>query len=93
VDLPYIWAQSIYGEDREDIPADTPKPLAKNVATTNMVDTNIMYCSTTERALTSIWDLVNNSLADWFCKKHGMVDTSNYNSNFNTTCALRSKTE
>jgi hypothetical protein len=83
VDLPYIWAKSIYGEDREDIP---------NGTTTNIVDTNLMYCSTTERALTSIWDMVNNSPVDWFCKKQGMVDTSTYNSNFNTTCALRSKT-
>ena len=89
-DLPYReydWAKSVYGEVREDIPADAPKPLGKFVTTTHFVDANLMHCAATGRALTGILHLVNKTPMDWFCKKQGTVETATYGSEFNAARA------
>jgi hypothetical protein len=89
-DLPYHeydWAKSVYGEVREDIPADAPKPLGKFVTTTHFVDANLMHCAATGRAMTSILHLVNKTPMDWFCKKQSTVETATYGSEFNAARA------
>ena len=89
-DLPYReydWAKSVYGEVREDIPADAPRPLGKFVTTTHFVDANLMHCAATGRAMTGILHLVNKTPMDWFCKKQGTVETATYGSEFNAARA------
>jgi len=89
-DLPYReydWAKSVYGEVREDIPPDAPKPLGKYVTTTHFVDANLMHCAATGRALTGILHLVNKTPMDWFCKKQSTVETATYGSEFNAARA------
>ena len=89
-DLPYReydWAKSVYGDVKEDIPADAPKPLGKFVTTTHFVDANLMHCAATGRAMTGILHLVNKTPMDWFCKKQGTVETATYGSEFNAARA------
>jgi hypothetical protein len=50
--LPYFeydWAKSVYGELKEEIPADAPPAIGKSVTLTHFVDANLMHDLTTGR--------------------------------------------
>ena len=56
-DLPtydYDWTYSVYGNVKEEIPKDAPKPRGKPVILTTFWDTNLYHDMVTGRAVTGI---------------------------------------
>ena len=39
----YEWTRTVYGNVKEEIPKDIPKPLGKRVITTTFLDTNLLH--------------------------------------------------
>ena len=84
-DLPdkrYKWERSVYGEVKEQIPEDIPKPLGKRVVMTTYVDANLNHDLLTGRAVTGILHLANQTPVNWFTKKQPTVETATYGSEF-----------
>ena len=78
----YSWAKSVYGDIKEEIPKDCPKPLGKYVTLTHYVDANLMHCLLTGRSVTGILHFLNKTPIDWFTKKQSTVETATYGSEF-----------
>ena len=55
----------IYGEVKEGIPKDIPKPAGNKIVLTTNVDTNLYHNYITGRAVTGILHLVNQTPIDW----------------------------
>ena len=72
----------MYGEVRELIPPDAPKPLGKPVATTSYVEANLYHDLITGRTETGILHLLNGTPIDWFSKRQATVETATYASEF-----------
>ena len=81
-DEPYDWDHSIYGDVREEIPKDTPRPLGKFVVTTHYVDANLYHDIMTGISVTGILHLINKTSLDWYSKKQATVETATYGSEF-----------
>ena len=84
-DLPHFeqdWARSVYGEVKEEVPLDAPKPLGNFVTTTSYVDANLFHCYSTGKAVTGIIHLVNQTPIEWYSKKQSTVETATYGSEF-----------
>ena len=79
---PYTWDYSVYGDVKEEIPKDCPKPLGKHVVTTHYVDANLFHDILTGRSVTGILHLINKTPIDWFSKKQATVETATYGSEF-----------
>ena len=60
--LEYDWEKSIYGNVKELIPTDAPKPYGKYVTATHYVDANLMHCLLTGRSVTGILTYLNKIL-------------------------------
>ena len=58
---PNTWDRSIYGNIREEIPRDTPKPLGKFVTTKHYVDANWFHDIMTGQSVTGILHLINKT--------------------------------
>ena len=58
---PNTWDQSIYGNMREKIPKDVPKPLGKFLVTTHYDDTNLFNDIMTGRSITDILHLIHKT--------------------------------
>ena len=83
-DLPeknYDWT-SIYGETKEVLPVDAPKPMGKAVVLTHYVDANLFHDALTGRSVTGILHLMNATPIDWFSKKQATVENTTYGSEF-----------
>jgi hypothetical protein len=81
--ITYDWAYSVYGgNSKEEVPSNMPVPRGKPVRTSTFEDANLMQDLTTGRPVTGILHLVNSTLADWFCKLQGSVETATYGSEF-----------
>ena len=80
--MKYDWAYTVYGDVKEAIPSDVPKPLGKPVMTTTYVDANLYHDLTTGRAATGILHLINGTPIDWFSKRQATVETATYGSEF-----------
>ena len=78
----YSWAKSVYGDIKEQIPKDCPKPLGKYVTLTHYVDANLMHCLLTGRSVTGILHFLNKTPMDWYTKKQSTVETATYGSEF-----------
>ena len=39
----YKWTRTVYGNVKEEIPKDIPKPLGKRVITTTFLDANLLH--------------------------------------------------
>ena len=76
------WAYSVYGNVRELIPNDAPKPLGKRVTTVTYVDANLYHDVVTGRSVTGILHLLNKFPIDWYSKKQATVETATYGSEF-----------
>ena len=61
---PNTWDQSIYGNVKEDIPKDIPKPLGKFVVNTHYEDANLFHDIMTGRSVTGILHLINKTHFD-----------------------------
>ena len=84
-DLPdkhYSWERSVYGDVREQIPRDAPKPLGKRVVLTTYVDANLNHDLVTGRSVSGVLHFVNQTPVHWFTKKQPTVETATYGSEF-----------
>jgi hypothetical protein len=79
---PNTWDQSIYGNIREEIPNDIPKPLGKFVVTTHYKDSNLFYDIITGKYVTGILHIINKTPFDWYSKNQARCETANYGSEF-----------
>jgi hypothetical protein len=81
-DFEYDWSKTVYGDLKEEIPKNAPKPLGNFVTLTHYVDANLMHDVVTGRSVTGILHLVNKTPIDWFSKKQATVETATYGSEF-----------
>ena len=79
-DITYDWAQSVYGNVKEVIPEDCPKPLGKYVTLSHYVDANLYHDMLSGRSVTGILHFVNKCPIDWYSKKQGTVETATFGS-------------
>ena len=89
-DQVHDWANSVYGNVKEEIPVDIPEPRGKPVVLTHYVDANLYHDMATGRALTAVLHIINQTPFDWYCKKQATVETATFGSEFN---AARSAVE
>ena len=73
---------TVYGDVREHIPKDIPKPAGNKITLTTYVDANLYHDYITGRAVTGILHLVNQTPVDWYSKRQATVDTATYGSEF-----------
>ena len=90
-DLPsqeFKWGATVYGNVKEVLPHDMPKPLGKHVMVTSYVDANLFHDVLTGCSVTGILHLLNKTPIDWFSKKQATIETATYGSEFITarTC-------
>ena len=78
----YDWAYLVYGNVKEMIPDDAPKPLGKHVMLMHYIDANLFHDWLTGRALTGILHLLNKMPINWFLKRQATVETVTYGSEF-----------
>ena len=81
-DQDFDWAQSVYGNVKEVLPKDAPKPLGKHVTLTHYFDANLYHDMVSGRSVTGILHLINKTPIDWFSKKQETVETATYGSEF-----------
>ena len=48
----FDWTHTLYGDVKEIIPEDIPKPVGKTVTTTTTVDANLYHCRASGRSVT-----------------------------------------
>ena len=65
----HSWEKSMYGNVKELIPTDAPKPYGKYVTSVHYVDANLMHCLLTGRSVTGILTYFNKNYIDWFSNK------------------------
>jgi hypothetical protein len=78
----YDWARSVYGDVKEQIPRDIPRPLGKRVVLTTYVDANLYHDMVTGRSVTGVLHYLNQTPVGWFTKKQATVETATYGSEF-----------
>ena len=66
----YEWTRTVYGNVKEEIPKDIPKPLGKRVITTTFLDANLLH------------DIVTGKSVTWFLRRQATVETATYGSEF-----------
>jgi hypothetical protein len=76
------WAKSIYGDCKEQVPEDAPRPLGKPVIMTTYVDANLCHDMTTGKSVTGVLHFLNKTPIDAFTKKQATVETATYGSEF-----------
>ena len=84
-DLPeqlFTWTKSIYGDVKEMIPEDAPKPLGKYVTLTTYVDANLYHDIITGRSVTGILHLINKTVFEWFSRRQATVENATFGSEF-----------
>ena len=74
--------ESIYGNPKEILPHDMPKPLGKSVQLTHYVDANLYHDALTGRSVTACLHFVNGTPIEWWSKKQATVETATYSSEF-----------
>ena len=63
-----LTGHTVYGDVKEIIPEDIPKPLGNTVTTTTTVDAHLNHCLATGRSLTGCLHFVNQTPIDSFSK-------------------------
>ena len=81
-DHQYNWERSVYGDVKEQIQTDAPKPLGKRVVLTSYVDANLNHDLMTGRSVSGVLHFVNQTPVHWFSKKQPTVETATYGSEF-----------
>ena len=78
----YEWTRTVYGNVKEEIPNDIPKPLGKRVITTTFLDAHSLHDIVTGKSVTAVLHFVNTTTTDWFLKRQATVETATYGSEF-----------
>jgi hypothetical protein len=78
----FDWSYTVYGDVKEEIPKDAPKPLGKYVTLSHFVDANLYHDLATGRAVTGILHFANMTPVEWYSKKQSTVETATYGSEF-----------
>jgi hypothetical protein len=84
-DLPiqkYDWCETVYGNVKEEVPADIPTPLGNQVTIVTYVDANLYHDILTGRSVTGILHFCNQTLIDWYSKRQACVQTATFGSEF-----------
>jgi hypothetical protein len=89
-DEEYDWERSVYGNVKEEIPEDAPRPLGKAVITSTFYDANMYHNLLTGRAMTGILHFLNQTPIDWYSKRQSTVQSATYGTEF---VAARTGTE
>lgn len=84
------WSESIYGNIKEEMPPNMPKPLGNPVHMTCFVDANHAGDTVTRRSQTGILIMLNNAPINRYSKKQNTVESSTFGSEF---VVLRMTTE
>ena len=78
----YEWTRTVYGNVKEEIPKDIPKPSGKRVITTTFLDANLFHDIVTGKSVTAVLHFVNTTPTDWFSKRQATVETATYGYEF-----------
>jgi hypothetical protein len=78
----YDWEHSVYGNPTEDVPADAPPPLGKQIILSHYFDANLMYGVLSGKAVTGVVHFYNKTPVDWYCKKQSTTEMATYGSRF-----------
>jgi hypothetical protein len=81
-DQHFDWAQSVYGNVREELPSNLPEPLGCRVILTHYYDANLYHDMATGHSVTGVLHLFNQTPIDWYSKKQATVETATYGSEF-----------
>ena len=76
------WSATSYGECKEDIPPNAPKPRGKGFTMRAFVDSDHAGDSVTRRSRTGFIIFLNSAPIFWFSKKQTSVETSTFGSEF-----------
>ena len=76
----YEWTRTVYGNVKEEIPKDIPKPLGKRVITTTFLDANLLHDIVTGKSVTDVLHCVHTTPTDWVSKRQATVETATYGS-------------
>ena len=78
----YEWEYTCYGNGKEEIPSDAPRPLGKRVVTSSYVDANLYHDLVSGKAVTGILHFFNKTPIDWFSKLQSTVETATFGSEY-----------
>ena len=78
----YEWTRTVYGNVKEEVPKDVPKPLGKRVITTTFLHANLLHDIVTGKSVTALLHFVNTTPTDWFSKRQATVETATYGTEF-----------
>ena len=78
----YQWTRTVYGNVKEEIAKDIPKPLGKRVTPTTFQDAHPLHDIVTGKSVTAVLHFVNTTPTDWFLKRQATVETARYGSEF-----------
>jgi hypothetical protein len=81
-DQDFEWCHTVYGNVKELLPNDAPKPLGKAVTTVTYTDANLYHDMLTGRSVTGILHFCNQTLVDWYSKRQATVETATFGSEF-----------
>ena len=68
----YKWTSTVYGNVKEEIPKDIPKPLGKS----------LLHDIVTGKSVMAVLHFVNTTPTDWFSNRQATVETATYGSEF-----------
>ena len=77
----YEWTTTVYGNVKQEIPKDIPKPLGKRVITT-FLDADLLHDIVTGKSVTAVLHFVNTTPTVWFLKRQATVKTATNGSEF-----------
>jgi hypothetical protein len=80
--IKYDWSSTIYGNVEEEFPPDIPTHRGKLVQTSTYQDANLHHNLVTDRAMSGIIHLFNQTPIASYCKKQKTVETATYGSEF-----------
>ena len=75
----YEWTSTVYGNVKEEMPKDIPKPLGKRVITITFLDANFLH-DIVRKSVTAVLNFVNTAPTDWFLNRQATVETATYGS-------------
>ena len=78
----YEWSRTVYGNVKEEIPKDIPKPLGKRIITTTFLYANLPHDIATGTSVPAALHFVNTTPTDWFSKRQATMETATYGAAF-----------
>ena len=84
------WFYTCYGNPKEDVPDDAPRPLGKRIVISSYVDANLYHDLISGKSVTGILHFFNKTPIDWYTKLQSTVETATFGSDY---IAVRTCTE